>query len=91
MGIIAWLIVGLIAGFVARWLVPGPDPMGLLGTVTLGAVGSLIGGFLGNLIFDFDLGIERAGLIGSVIGGVIALYGLKRYQAKSAAENRFAA
>ena len=49
MNIIWWLIVGLIAGALARLLVPGRDPMGLLGTLVLGLVGSLIGGFLGDL------------------------------------------
>jgi len=42
MGIIAWLIVGLVAGAIARLLVPGPNPIGLLGTMLLGLVGSVI-------------------------------------------------
>ncbi len=73
MGIIVWLIIGLVAGFVARALVPGPDPIGMLGTLVLGLVGSLIGGFLGNLIFSGDLELSAAGLIGSIVGAVIAL------------------
>ncbi len=73
MGIIVWLIVGLIAGAVARFLVPGPDPMGFLGTLALGLIGSLVGGFLGNLIFHGNLDLEAAGIAGSIIGGVIAL------------------
>ena len=69
-------IVGLIAGFIARALVPGPDPMGIGGTMLLGIVGSFIGGFLGWAIFgkDFDDGaFQTSGLIGSIIGAVIAL------------------
>lgn len=73
MGILIWLLVGLIAGFVARLLVPGPDPMGVLGTLILGLIGSLIGGFLGNLIFAAELEVTAAGIIGSIIGAVIAL------------------
>lgn len=73
MGIIVWLIVGLIAGFIARALVPGPDPMSVLGTLLLGLAGSLIGGFLGNLLFDGDLDLAAAGIVGSIIGAVIAL------------------
>ena len=46
MGIIGFVIVGLIAGFIARALVPGPDPMGWLGTMILGIVGSFVGGSL---------------------------------------------
>lgn len=73
MGIIVWLIVGLIAGFVARALVPGPDPMGVLGTLVLGLAGSLVGGFLGNLVFSGDFDIDAAGIVGSIVGAVIAL------------------
>jgi uncharacterized membrane protein YeaQ/YmgE (transglycosylase-associated protein family) len=47
--------------------------MGVGGTLLLGLVGSLVGGFLGNLLFQGDLDIEAAGIIGSVIGAVIAL------------------
>ncbi len=73
MGILIWLLVGLIAGALARLLVPGKDPMGWLGTLVLGLVGSLVGGFLGNLIFGGDLDISAAGIVGSVIGAIIAL------------------
>ncbi|TME62941.1 MAG: GlsB/YeaQ/YmgE family stress response membrane protein, partial [Chloroflexi bacterium] len=49
------MIVGLIAGFIARALVPGPDPMGWLGTMILGIVGSFVGGTLAALIFGGTL------------------------------------
>ena len=48
--IVILIIVGLIAGAVARLLVPGRDPIGILGTIVLGIVGSFVGGFLWNLI-----------------------------------------
>ncbi len=73
MNIIWWLIVGLVAGALARLLVPGRDPMGVLGTLALGLVGSLIGGFLGYLIEGGEGVFSPAGLIGSIIGAVIAL------------------
>ena len=77
LGFIIWmLIVGAIAGYVARLLVPGRDPMGLVGTIVLGIVGSFIGGFLGYLLFDKDLNegaLQASGVIGSIIGAVIAL------------------
>ena len=73
MGIVVWIIVGLIAGFAARALVPGRDPLGVLGTTLLGLVGSLVGGFLGNLVFGGQLDIEAAGIVGSIIGAIIAL------------------
>ncbi len=77
LGFIIYLIViGVFAGFLARFLVPGPDPMGLAGTIVLGIVGSFIGGFLGWAIFgeDFDEGaVQASGVIGSIIGAVLAL------------------
>ncbi|WP_231133979.1 GlsB/YeaQ/YmgE family stress response membrane protein [Motilibacter deserti] len=74
--IIGMIIVALIAGFIARAVVPGRDPMGLGGTLLLGVVGSFIGGFLGFLLFgrDFEDGAaQTSGIIGSIIGAVIAL------------------
>jgi uncharacterized membrane protein YeaQ/YmgE (transglycosylase-associated protein family) len=69
MEIIGFLIVGLIAGALARLLVPGRDSMGMVGTLILGLVGSLVGGFLANVLFD-DTAV---GIIGSTIGAVIVL------------------
>jgi len=74
--IIFLLIVGAIAGFIARLLVPGRDPMGIGATILLGIVGSFIGGFLGWAIFGKDLdegALQASGVIGSIIGAVIAL------------------
>ena len=74
--IIYLLVVGVIAGYLARLLVPGPDKIGFLRTVALGIVGSFIGGFLGYVLFDKDFGegaLQASGLIGSIIGAIIAL------------------
>ncbi|MDO8506503.1 MAG: GlsB/YeaQ/YmgE family stress response membrane protein [Candidatus Limnocylindria bacterium] len=73
MSLIVFLIVGLIAGFIARALVPGPDPMGWLGTMVLGIVGSFVGGTLATLLITSTLDVSPAGLIGSVIGAIIVL------------------
>lgn len=74
---VVWaIIVGLIAGFLARALVPGRDAMGFWGTLLLGLVGSFIGGFLGWLIFgaDADEGaLQVSGLFGSIVGAIVAL------------------
>jgi uncharacterized membrane protein YeaQ/YmgE (transglycosylase-associated protein family) len=67
--IIGWLLLGLVAGALARLLVPGRDPMGWLGTIALGLVGSFVGGFLADLLFDD----EAIGLVGAVVGAVIVL------------------
>jgi uncharacterized membrane protein YeaQ/YmgE (transglycosylase-associated protein family) len=73
MGIIVFLIVGLIAGFIARALVPGPDPMGWLGTMILGIVGSFVGGTLAALVFGGTLELSASGIVGSIIGAIIVL------------------
>jgi len=72
-GIVAWLVIGLLAGLIGRALVPGRDSMGVGATLVLGLIGSLIGGFLGNLLFDGNLDLEAAGIVGSVVGAVVAL------------------
>jgi uncharacterized membrane protein YeaQ/YmgE (transglycosylase-associated protein family) len=84
--IIILAIVGLIAGFIARLLVPGPDPMSVLGTMLLGIVGSFVGGFLGWLVFGSDLdegALQPSGLIGSIVGAVIALLVYRAFTGRS--------
>ena len=74
MSLIIFLIVGLIAGYIARALVPGPDPLSLVGTLVLGVVGSFVGGFVFALFTDAEiLDFNPTGLIGSIIGAIIAL------------------
>ena len=70
------LVIGVVAGFLARLLVPGPDPMSVLQTIVLGIVGSFVGGFLGFLIFGSDPNggfLQPSGIIGSIIGAIIVL------------------
>ena len=74
--IIVLLVVGLLAGALARLLVPGPDPMSLFGTWLLGVVGSFVGGFLGYVLFGADVddgAVQVAGIIGSILGAIIVL------------------
>jgi uncharacterized membrane protein YeaQ/YmgE (transglycosylase-associated protein family) len=74
MGIIVFLVFGLIVGFLARALMPGRQKMGLLMTTALGCAGSLIGGFIGNLIAGREaLTLTTAGFFGSLIGAVLIL------------------
>ena len=73
MGIIVFLIVGLIAGFIARALVPGPDPMGWLGTMILRVVGSFVGGVLLSLVTTGTFEISATGILGSIVGAIIVL------------------
>ena len=69
MEIIGFLILGAVAGFLARFLVPGRDPMGLVATVLLGIVGAFVGGFLADALFDD----ESVGWFGATVGAVIVL------------------
>ena len=74
--IITLLIVGFIVGAIARLLMPGRDPIGILGTIALGVVGSFVGGFLQNLIEYHSLSahsLHPVGLIGSIIGAWVLL------------------
>jgi uncharacterized membrane protein YeaQ/YmgE (transglycosylase-associated protein family) len=74
--IIILLIVGLIAGAVARLLVPGRDPIGFFGTIALGVVGSFLGGFILNLIEYHTLAVHQlraAGILGSILGAIVLL------------------
>ena len=76
MGLLWWLIIGLIAGGLARLIIPGTQPMGLLMTMILGLVGSVVGGLISTAIFGYsaaDPGFHTGGLIMSVIGAVIVL------------------
>jgi len=85
MGIIGWIVIGLIAGAIARWLMPGPDPMGWLGTIVLGIVGSLVGGTLLNLLFGGSLELAASGILGSILGALIALWVWRRMRSSAAA------
>lgn len=75
--ILFWLFFGAIAGYLARFLVPGRDPMGCLGTVALGVAGSFVGGTLAVLLFQQDFELSAAGMIGSVIGAILILLFLR--------------
>ncbi|HWG93692.1 MAG TPA: GlsB/YeaQ/YmgE family stress response membrane protein [Mycobacteriales bacterium] len=71
--IIGMILIGLVAGFIARALVPGKDSMSIPATILLGIVGSFVGGFLASLIGRGDSLLEPSGLIGSIIGAIVAL------------------
>jgi uncharacterized membrane protein YeaQ/YmgE (transglycosylase-associated protein family) len=71
--ILGWLVFGLIVGFIARALVPGRDDIGVLRTVALGVLGSVLGGVLFGLLTVGFRGFQPAGWIGSVIGAIVVL------------------
>jgi uncharacterized membrane protein YeaQ/YmgE (transglycosylase-associated protein family) len=66
-----WIIIGLVAGGLAKLIMPGRDPGGIIVTILLGIAGSIVGGYLGGILFG--TGVGAAGLIGSIIGALILL------------------
>jgi len=75
MGLIAWLVVGAIAGYLAGFLVKGDESYGIIGHIVLGIVGALVGGFLAGVITggDYITGINVSTIIVAVIGAIIAV------------------
>ena len=78
MGILGWIIIGLVAGAIARWIMPGADPMGWLGTMVLGIVGSLVGGTILNLVTGGGMELSAAGILGSILGALLVLFVWRR-------------
>lgn len=81
--LIVLLIVGFIAGGLARLLVPGPDAMSLAQTWLLGVLGSFAGGFLGYVLFGADIddgAVQVSGVFGSIVGAIILLLIYRAYQ-----------
>lgn len=75
MGFIWWLIIGLIAGALARLVMPGRDPMGIIATILLGIVGSILGGLVSMAIWRNSAnGFQPAGLLLSILGAIIVLW-----------------
>lgn len=74
--VVSYSVFGLVAGLIARFLVPGRDPMGLIGTIVLGIAGSFGGGFAWNLFVNGSsdpLAFEPANFIGSIGGAIVLL------------------
>jgi uncharacterized membrane protein YeaQ/YmgE (transglycosylase-associated protein family) len=74
MGIIAWIIFGLIAGAIAKLLMPGKDPGGIFVTIIIGIVGALIGGFIGSALgFGEVTGFNFGSFVIAVLGAILLL------------------
>ena len=82
--IIGWIVLGLVAGAIARLLMPGRDPMGWIATIALGIAGAFVGGFLSRLIFGAGEGggFQPASFLGAIIGALILLFILRRFSSQ---------
>lgn len=70
-----WVSLGLVAGLIARAVMPGRQPMGIIATALLGMAGSFVGGFLASLIMGHGWRVmQPSGFIGSVIGAIVLLW-----------------
>lgn len=75
MGILSWLVVGAIAGYLAGFLVKGDESMGVIGHIVLGIIGAIVGGFIAGALTggDYISGINVTTIIVATIGAVIAV------------------
>ena len=75
MGILAWIVLGLIAGAIAKAIMPGDDPGGIIVTILIGIGGAFLGGFLGNLIVGSGLnGFSLWSIVLAIVGSIILLW-----------------
>lgn len=75
MGVIAWIVLGLIAGAIAKAIMPGKDPGGIIVTAVIGIIGALVGGYIGNLITGTGLtGFSLWSIILAIVGSLILLW-----------------
>jgi uncharacterized membrane protein YeaQ/YmgE (transglycosylase-associated protein family) len=72
-GIFVWIVIGALAGIIAKAIMPGRDPGGCIVTILLGIAGALLAGFLGNTLGWYKQG-EGAGFIAAIVGAIIILF-----------------
>jgi uncharacterized membrane protein YeaQ/YmgE (transglycosylase-associated protein family) len=79
MGILSWIILGLVVGALAKWIMPGDDPGGLIMTIVIGIVGALVGGFLSSLLGFGDVsGFNLGSVVIATLGSLLLLFGYRR-------------
>jgi uncharacterized membrane protein YeaQ/YmgE (transglycosylase-associated protein family) len=83
MGLLGWLIVGLIAGILAKWVVPGEGPGGLIGDIIVGIVGAFIGGWVFNFFGHTGVtGVNVGSIVVAFIGAVILLFIMRAFSGR---------
>jgi uncharacterized membrane protein YeaQ/YmgE (transglycosylase-associated protein family) len=75
MGIISWIVFGFVVGAIARFIMPGRQPMGIILTTLLGIAGSFVGGFIGTMLAGQPMEVaEPSGWIGATLGALLLLF-----------------
>ena len=83
MGIISWIVFGVIAGLIAKFLMPGRDPGGFIITILLGIVGAVIGGFIANALgIGGVTGFDLHSFFIAVVGSLVLLIGYRAIKAR---------
>jgi uncharacterized membrane protein YeaQ/YmgE (transglycosylase-associated protein family) len=78
MGILSWILVGLIAGFLAKYVVPGEGPGGIIGDIVIGIVGAFVGGFIFNAFGHIGVnGLDVYSILVAFVGAVVLLFNLR--------------
>ena len=78
MGILTWIILGLVAGLIAKFVMPGKDPCGLIVTIIVGIAGAVIGGFIASAVgFGAVSGFNIRSIIIAVVGAFVLLFALR--------------
>jgi uncharacterized membrane protein YeaQ/YmgE (transglycosylase-associated protein family) len=84
MGLLSWILLGLVVGILAKWIMPGPDPGGTVITILLGIAGAFVGGFVGSLV---GLGTVSGFNLGSLAlatgGALLLLWGHRQIRGRS--------
>lgn len=82
MGFLSWILVGLVAGILAKWIMPGRDPGGIVITILIGIAGAFVGGFLGAVVGIGSVsGFNIPTLFTAVAGGIVVLFVYRKLRA----------
>jgi uncharacterized membrane protein YeaQ/YmgE (transglycosylase-associated protein family) len=84
MGFLSWILMGLVVGILAKWIMPGPDPGGIIITILLGIAGAFAGGLIGSLVgLGSVSGFNLGSLALAVVGALLILWGYRMLRGRS--------
>jgi len=85
MGILSWIVLGLIAGALAKFLMPGDDPGGIIVTILLGVAGAFVGGYVGSLVGLGTVGgLSLGSVVTAIVGALILLFAYRMVTGRKA-------